>query len=283
MARKHKTNSTTSTILFFLVVGFFSLFSKHESQILSILKLLVTLVVICFLAKYAIKLISFIIRTSTGAVNSRLHKNAISKDAISFVSSIEKHLNVLHRKRSTLIISDDYGYKDSSRWEVEKINFARKFNHHSKNGVFSENLSEEYMSRLIDYAIDNYTPTEINSVRYSSSLTPYEYECYCASVLNQHGWEAHATKGSGDQGVDVIARKGNYKVAIQCKKYTSKVGNSAVQEVSSGMMHYGANHSVVVTNSSYTRSAKELANSNGVILIHHNDLMRLEELIIKKE
>jgi restriction system protein len=43
------------------------------------------------------------------------------------------------------------------------------------------------------------------------------------------------------------------------KRYTSSVGNSAVQEVVAAVLFYGTNEGCVITNSSFTPSARSLA------------------------
>ena len=80
------------------------------------------------------------------------------------------------------------------------------------------------------------------------------------------GYSARVTQHSGDQGVDVIAEKGTAKLAIQAKCYGSAVGNSAVQEAVAGMAYYGCNKAMVVSNSTFTKGASELARANGVVL-----------------
>ena len=92
-------------------------------------------------------------------------------------------------------------------------------------------------------------------------------------MFKKMGYDAFTTKKSGDQGVDVIAKKGMITIAIQTKCYpNSVVGNAAVQEVVAGMSLYNAEKAMVITNSTYTASAFELANSNNVELWDKNDL-----------
>lgn len=96
---------------------------------------------------------------------------------------------------------------------------------------------------------------------YFDSMTGIEFENYCASLLAGLGYSSiRKTKASGDQGVDLLAEKNRIKYAIQCKRYNSPIGNSAIQEVYAGACFYNCNASIVMTNSIFTNSAKELAN-----------------------
>ncbi len=111
-----------------------------------------------------------------------------------------------------------------------------------------------------------------------AQMTPTSFEHHCAEMLHRQGWRAHTTKRSGDQGIDVFAQKANVSVVIQCKFYNSAVGNRAVQEVFAARAHARAQIAAVVTNAKFTRSAVELAQSTGVLLLHMSDLMRADSL-----
>jgi restriction system protein len=88
------------------------------------------------------------------------------------------------------------------------------------------------------------------------------------------------TKGSGDQGIDIIATKDGVVVVLQCKRYSGSVGNKAVQEVLGGKEMIKANHAAVVTNSTYTKSARQLAANSGVMLIHFDQLNMLDKFVV---
>ncbi len=94
-----------------------------------------------------------------------------------------------------------------------------------------------------------------------------EFEAYVALVLEDNGFKHVAlTKGSGDQGVDILAERNGRSYAIQCKNYEGAVGNFAVQEAYTGAQFYGCEKAVVICPGEFTRGAKELAQSTGVLL-----------------
>ena len=98
-------------------------------------------------------------------------------------------------------------------------------------------------------------------------MTGQEYEERCARRLRRCGFSGVTlTKGSGDQGVDILARRKGERYAIQCKHYARPVGNRAVQEAFAGARYYGCDRAVVLTNSTFTPAAEELAESTGVLL-----------------
>jgi len=94
-----------------------------------------------------------------------------------------------------------------------------------------------------------------------------EFEAYVALVLEDNGFRHVAlTKGSGDQGVDILAERNGKTYAIQCKNYEGSVGNFAVQEAYTGAQFYGCDAAAVICPGEFTRGAKELAQSTGVLL-----------------
>ncbi len=104
-----------------------------------------------------------------------------------------------------------------------------------------------------------------------------EFEDYAALLLDQNGIEIlEATKASGDFGADLIVLYEGERTAVQCKRYSGKVGVRAVQEALSSMSYYKCSRAAVLTNSSFTRQARELALESGVILWDGEKLAQLE-------
>ena len=97
-------------------------------------------------------------------------------------------------------------------------------------------------------------------------MSGIEFENFLCSFFSNQGYECSTTKASGDQGIDLIAEKDGVVIAIQAKCYTGTVGNHAVMEAFAGMKYYKANRCMVITNSTFSKSAIDLAQANGVIL-----------------
>ncbi|MBQ2991528.1 MAG: restriction endonuclease [Clostridia bacterium] len=103
-----------------------------------------------------------------------------------------------------------------------------------------------------------------------------EFEAYVALVMEDNGFRhVEITKGSGDQGVDILAERGGKTYAVQCKNYEGAVGNFAVQEAYAGAQYYGCDVAAVVCPGTFTRGAKELAQSTGVLLWDGRKLSRM--------
>lgn len=108
------------------------------------------------------------------------------------------------------------------------------------------------------------------------TMNGHEFEYFCAELLRKNGFrKVKVTPSSGDQGVDIIAVKGTSRYAIQCKRYASPLGNKPVQEVYTGRTYYNCRYGAVMTNSTFTPHAKELAKKTGVLLWDRRTLEKL--------
>lgn len=117
---------------------------------------------------------------------------------------------------------------------------------------------------------------ESKTVNTFDNLDGAEFEEWCANLLRNNGFaNVRVTKTSGDQGVDILAQKNDIKYAIQCKCYSSNLGNSPIQEVHAGKSMYNCHVGVVMTNRHFTSGAKELANATGVLLWDREKLLQM--------
>ncbi len=115
-----------------------------------------------------------------------------------------------------------------------------------------------------------------NSVQMAEvdQMTGIQFEEFCSMMLKKTGYtNIVLTKGSNDQGVDITAEKDGHKYAVQCKRHKSVLSNSSIQEVFAGARLYSCDTPVVMTNSFFTKGAKELAAATGVQLWNRDVIM----------
>lgn len=108
------------------------------------------------------------------------------------------------------------------------------------------------------------------------------FEKYLEVLFNKLGYRVEMTKYIGDYGADLITNKDGNKTVIQAKRFKNKVNIKAVQEAVAAKGVYGCSQAMVVTNSYYTRQARELARANDVKLWDRQDLANAL-LSIKKD
>lgn len=158
----------------------------------------------------------------------------------------------------------------------------------TRDDIFGRTIEEHY-----DYyrALKNIKSVDIDTVRGDlhtelikiNSMDGLTFERYTANLLKLNGFvDAKTTQSTNDYGVDVIAFRHGDKYAIQCKNYSSTLGNSPVQEVYTGMAHYNASKAAVITNSYFTENAKKLAVDNSVELWDRDVLIKFIDNAIPK-
>ena len=152
-------------------------------------------------------------------------------------------------------------------------------NHHSKNetALFVTYLTNKCLNQ--EYLLEQQRMTTSKLSQVNLPKNPIAYENMCADILRGQGWQTKTTSGSGDQGVDVWAYKSGIRIVLQCKLYSKPVGNKAVQEALSGMAFEQANFAVVVAPNGFTRSAKQLAQRTGALLLSEKDLHLVEQCV----
>ncbi len=196
---------------------------------------------------------------------------------------VEQQLNALIRRRAQLVQPDAYGKLQLEKWQKEKDGFITQQIAPLLTPNESRALERERkrVADLIEARVATATQNHPAFQEFSNDMTPIEFEVFCAEALRRAGWNASVTAQSRDQGTDVIAEKDGVRVVIQCKLYTRPVGNKSVQEAAAAKAHEQASYGVVVTNNSYTTAAKQLASTNGILLLHYSDLQNLHNLLAK--
>jgi len=245
------------------------------------------------------------------AAQTRITKESLDSNKQEIINWFTPYLSRLQLKKQQLIYTDDYGDLIESDWEKEKERFIKnKMNllldkiidsaiNEFDNTVSLEDYKKSFrndihnyikddiireISYMIEIAIIDYKyETSIKEINEEFSTIEYNlndpilFEKSVADNFTRLGWETRETKKTGDQGADVIAEKDDNKIIVQCKLYSRPIGNKAVQEVVAARNYYKGNLALVVSNSSYTKSAQQLAASNDVVLLHYSNLSEFLE------
>ena len=143
-----------------------------------------------------------------------------------------------------------------------------------------------FVNDIIDmfrWAISAYTAKrEIRHLRKLNEdigeLSPSQFERYVETWLIDRGYETELTEYY-DKGIDIIAVKDGVYWGVQVKHWSSPVGIDAVRQAVTALKHYKCSRAMVVTNSVFYASAKQLAKENDCYLIDGYDLRRYESSI----
>lgn len=87
------------------------------------------------------------------------------------------------------------------------------------------------------------------SVEGLRKLHPGDFEAEVAGWLQREGWRVERRGGTGDGGIDLLARKRGETLAVQCKRYAehATVTASQVRELYGAAVAEGATAAVLVT------------------------------------
>ncbi len=158
--------------------------------------------------------------------------------------------------------------------------------------IIMKKVDKRKLMELIDYELSKIDTTEASAsgidrpamsdagklnVFQADRMDGDSFQELVAQLLERTGYtDVEVTGKSGDQGGDVLAKKDGQSIVIQAKRYSidRKVSNSAVQEAYSAKAYYNADVGTVITNTLYTKGAKDLAQKTGIILWDRQDLTK---------
>jgi restriction system protein len=198
------------------------------------------------------------------------------------VSEIDQQAGTLQVRRLQLTAPDRYGTVNLSKWQREIEYFCKT---RLLTILAGDRLGDQWqplsmravrhiemVSALVPPVADPATGPPGDPAVFDPAMDPLLYEHHCALLLRRAGWDARTTPASGDQGADVIAMRAGRKIVVQCKLHSQPVGNRAVQEAFAAGRHQRAHAALVVSNAGFTQSARQLAHTTGVLLLHHREL-----------
>lgn len=183
--------------------------------------------------------------------------------------TIDRFMEITERKVSVV---DEYGDENWDALDKEVMAVAKKIakkDGYKLHGWFPERIdharydTSEYVRMLLrlktdlDRVFRRYHAAR-KSRQESGFISPdldrmdgIEFESFLVKVLKDDlGLEnIGSTPVTGDQGADLIASKDGRIIAIQAKRYTGPVGNSAIQEIVAALRFYKADEGWVITNS----------------------------------
>ena len=176
--------------------------------------------------------------------------------------------NIVHDDENNIAMLSYYSLVYDTKYNC----YEEAFNDLSVNIKDEKNKkkNKSIQNKLLSSNIETSRKININDI---DIMTGIEFENFISKLFFNNGYKTNVTKASGDQGIDVILEKNEQKIGIQCKCYSSKVSNSAIQEAVAGKLYYRLDRVMVITNNYFTKSAIELAKINDVELWDRNVLL----------
>lgn len=106
-------------------------------------------------------------------------------------------------------------------------------------------------------------------------MTGEEFEKFLLVHFEKLGYKVELTPTTNDYGADLILKKDKEKIVVQAKRWASKVGIEAVQQIIGAKEYYRADKCIVATNNFFTPNACNLAKSSNVELLDRTKLLEI--------
>lgn len=172
-------------------------------------------------------------------------------------------------------------YLDAKKNYDEKCKLYRKMYKYLSYDMDIISCGNKGLSRMVDDVVDYYKRKN-NQIKKSNNkqyqdwwkqLDPFDFEEEVAKWFVEQGYDADVTQKSGDGGVDVIIKKGDYVGYVQCKRYnTTKVDVDVVRVLQGVVSVENATQGLVVCTLGITDQAKRFAEKANIQVITLDDL-----------
>lgn len=194
--------------------------------------------------------------------NDTIQKEQSSHEAKKISWEEEEHRLAEERERRIAEAREQRRLEEARRLQEEEREEKEEFKRFIRERNNSNRIKQMRMQRYNKAYMVN-----LNDITTIDGMDGYVFERFCADLLQDYGYiHVTVTPPSGDHGVDIIAEKDGIRFAVQCKNYASPLSNTPIQEVNTGKVMYKCHVGVVMTNSTFTPSAKALAEAAGVVL-----------------
>lgn len=161
-------------------------------------------------------------------------------------------------------------------------------NPNSINSFLDDNNCQNEIKKIIEnycdcnenvYIKKTYTNAISDDAIDVSCLSGTDFEIIIKSLLEAQGYiDVINTGGSGDLGVDLLAKKitnGNTtKYLFQCKRWVANVGSEPIQRLHSEKIRRGFDIAVCITTSDYTQDGKTIACANDIKIINGQEIVQ---------
>lgn len=123
----------------------------------------------------------------------------------------------------------------------------------------------------------------ISQLHQVQQLDPVAFENFVGSLFQKMGYQVQTTSLSGDQGIDLILRKGTKLAVVQCKRYANSVGQPTIRDLYGVMVHTRADEAYLVTTGTVTLPAQQWAVGKPIHLVDGNTLIEWIETLKEQE
>lgn len=269
------TLTLLSVISLFWIMGSITMFVNSDQSTSDRIYggILFLFLAIIFIIPFFILLNKYLKNTKANRMTNKTQKKLMQEEQMQL-----KYKEILEHKEKISTLEAENQAKEEYIDTINKDKFFEKVKGKQHEDIEQHNLNYDSIG---SYNQKQINPADILLLKIDSISTSGVYfENIACHLLEANGFEnIRNTPASGDYGIDILAEKDGISYAIQCKCYSNKIGNKAVQEAFSGKQFYNCMVAVVLTNSHFTKSAIETAKATNVLLWDREKLIQMIDII----
>jgi len=154
-----------------------------------------------------------------------------------------------------------------------------------KIGLFIRTYTSEEGWKICDSCFEKNQEEHVkkSDTEDNSNLKEDEYELDLSKIFKRLGYEILDIPISEYHGVDFILSNDEEKIVVQVKQYNGKITDFSVHEILTAKEYYKADKARIVTNSSFSSGAVDLAVRNNVDLWDGKKLREIIKILENNE
>lgn len=120
--------------------------------------------------------------------------------------------------------------------------------------------------------------TCFNIIEEVEKMNGRSFEIFCGELYKALGYNVTLTPATNDLGRDLILKKNGLTTFVECKRYRkgNNVGREILQKAYGSSCLYGADKTIIITTSDFTKTAYEAAvHSDSIALVGYKDIVNL--------
>ena len=128
---------------------------------------------------------------------------------------------------------------------------------------------------LVSFGYIGKPSTRIDLVSKVGGMTAVTFKEFIGSLFREMGYTVEITPGTSNDGIDLLLRKSNQLIGVQCKRWNTPVSEPILRDFYSALISSGAQSGYVITTSTFTSHAYSFAEGKPIQLVDLESLLDL--------
>jgi Holliday junction resolvasome RuvABC ATP-dependent DNA helicase subunit len=128
---------------------------------------------------------------------------------------------------------------------------------------------------LISFGYMGKPSTRTDLVTKVCGMTAVTFKEFTVSLFREMGYTVEITPGTSDNGIDLLLRKNNQLIGVQCKRSNTPIREAVIRDFHGALISSGAQSGYVITTSTFTSHAYSFAEGKPIQLVDLEALLDL--------